>query len=153
MFPTRSNRAAPERCLLFLIPLGGFLEALSFQDICSSSRKGFGPEPVSKAEHRVQEGPGKPSFHPRKPGLDVEEGPFRAASKSYEAGLQPRRESFQNVVATVNRNVFSGSFKTYVGPYNASACPKVKSPAAPAGNISRVMGVGAIVEVFSRNGL
>src|SRR5205085_6386537 len=107
MFPTRSNRAAPERCLLFPIPLGAFWK-LCHSKVYVRHPEGFGPEPLSKAEHRAHEGPGKPPFHPRKPGLEVEERPFRAASKSYEAGLQPRSESFQNVVATVNRNVFSG---------------------------------------------
>jgi hypothetical protein len=91
--------------------------------------KGFGPEPMSRdatalPDRQDLDTPSfrrakpnsktwkAPPFHPRRPGLDVEERPFRAASKSYEAGLQPRRESFQNVVATVNRNVFSGSFNT-----------------------------------------
>lgn len=125
MFPTRSNRAAPESCLLFLLPLGdsGSFVIPRYTFVIS---KGFGPEPVSKAEDRVQEGgraalpPRKAEFQnvesaalpPAKTRPDVEERPVRAASKSHEAGLQPRRESFQNVVATVNRNVFSGSFNT-----------------------------------------
>jgi hypothetical protein len=152
MFPTRSNRAAPERCLLFPIPIGAFWK------LCHSKvyvRHPEGLRPRTRVEGRTPRSRGtlETVLPPAKARPDVEERPFRAASKSYEAGLQPRRESFQNVVATVNRKVFSGSFNTYVGPYNASACPKVKSPAAPAGNISRVIGVGAIVEVFSRNGL
>jgi hypothetical protein len=151
MFPTRSNRAAPERCLLFLIPLGAFWK-LCHSGIRSSSRRASAPNPCRRPNTAFKRDL-ETVLPPAKARPDVEERPFRAASKSYEAGLQPRRESFQNVVATVNRKVFSGSFNTYVGPYNASACPKVKSPAAPAGNISRVIGVGAIVEVFSRNGL
>src|SRR5512133_2995387 len=113
MFPTRSNRAAPESCLLFLLPLGAFWK-LCHSKVYVRHPEGLRPEPASRGATRLTRDKTwkAPPFHARRPGLGVEERPFRAASKSCGAGRQPRRESFQNVVATVNRNVFSGSFNT-----------------------------------------
>src|SRR6185369_9118525 len=119
MFPTRSNRAAPESCLLFLLPLGEFWK-LCHSKVYVRHAEGLRPRTRVERCHRASDRqeldtplpPRKAEFQdvesaalpPAKTRPDVEERPFRAASKSYEAGLQPRRESFQNVVATVNRN-------------------------------------------------
>ena len=46
----------------------------------------------------------------------------------------------QNVVATVNRKVLRGSLNWKRGESVCTACWKVKSPAAPGGNISLVIG-------------
>jgi hypothetical protein len=60
---------------------------------------------------------------------------------------------FQNVVATENLKVLRGSRKVKFPAKDWTASWKVKSPAAPAGNMSRVIGTGEDVVVFSRRAL
>src|SRR6185369_5387995 len=112
MFPTRSNRAAPESCLLFLLPLGEFwklchskvyvhhpegLRSRTRVERCNrasrQTRLGHAVLPPRKAEFQDVASAALPpaKTRPRRGRA----GPFRAASKSYEAGLQPGGNHFR----------------------------------------------------------